>query len=235
MPDGVVTDTDIDTTNSVALPRYNVTGSNSFWRTLQSIAGGEKGGEFYSIWFDRKNKFYVQPTPAFWSTPPTTKGTIDSTNIKGTIRVKLLNNRPNAKIGQVTLTSGRDSSTIYTSKWPATTPATGRIHRALNGIWADSQSKSDTLAERLYKWLTRNYTLTVEVDPGLILFGNDGNGLDLADKVTLDYDGPTLDATTGAGLHLDLSDDYFVYGVSVRFDPFGKMAQGFLTLESDPT
>ncbi len=234
MPDGVITTATIDTANSVALNRYNVDESNNFWRSLQQIGGGEKAGEFYNVWFNRKNQFYYQPAPAFWGTPPTTKGTIDKTHLRGSIKVKRVANQPRDKVGQVSIRADLDFDTFYTATNP-TTPGVGKTLRITQGIYADSQAKANTLAQRLYQWMTRNYTITIEVDPGLILFGDDGDGLDLADKVTLDYTGTVEDAISGAGFHLDLDEDYFVYGVRIQFDPFGKMARGFLTLESDPT
>ena len=237
MPDGVITVADIDTTNSVPLDRYNVDQSSNLWRSLQQIGGGEKKGEFYNVFFNRANKFFYQPAPAFWVSPPTSLGTIDKTHLRGSIRVRRNANQPSQKVGQVNITAVRDFDTVYTSTYPphASGPGEGRILPPRDGIFANSQLKTDTLAERLYKWLTRAYTLTIEVDPALILFGDDGNGLDLSDKITLDYDGAAEDAVTGAGLHLNLSGDYFVYGVNVRFDTTKKTATGTLILESDPT
>ena len=233
-PDGVITSTDIDTTNSVALERYNVSKSTNMWRSLQTIGGGERAGEFFLPFFDRKNKFYYQPFPAFWATKPTTKGTIDKNHLKDTIKVKRNSNSPGAKVGQVSLTAVKDFDTVNTASFP-TNPAIGKILPTRDGIFAEDQTKTTTLATRLYQWLTRKYTVTIEVDPALILFGDDGNGLEIANMITLDYNGPAEDAISGAGLSLDLSDDYFIFRIQINFDLDGKAAQGFLTLESDPT
>lgn len=235
MPDGVVTELDIDTTNSTTLSRYNVYKSSNLWRSLQEIGGGDQSGEFYSCWFDRHNKFYYQPTPAFWTTPPTSKGNITKDHLRGQVRVKLNNNKPHDKIGQVQLTGYSSYDTFYNASWPAN-PARGKTLPPKDGIWTNSQARADTLAERLYKWLTRAYTVELEVDPGLILFGDDGDGLDLADKVTFDYNGPAEDSASGAGVHLNFSmQSFFVYGASIDFDAVGKMARGVLLLEQDPT
>lgn len=235
MPDGVITSTDIDTTNSVPLERYNVSKSENLWRSLQSIGGGEEAGEFYRCWFDRSNTFHYQAAPAFWATPPTSLGTLTKSHIRGQMQVKLRNNNPGETIGKVRITAIKNSNTIYTASSPST-PGDGQELPPRDGIWADTQSKADTQATRLYDWLTRAFTVTLEVDPGLILFGDDGSGIDLADKVAVTYDGPTEDAISGAGVHLNWSAKaFFVYGVRITFDIFGRMAQGLLILEEDPS
>ena len=72
------------------------------------------------------------------------------------------------------------------------------------------------------------------MDPGLILFGDDGLGLELGDRLNLDYDGPTEDAVTGHGVAVNFnSQSMFVYKADVRFDDEGKMATGQITLEHD--
>lgn len=235
MPDGVITEKEIDTTGSVPLERYNVSKSDNLWRSLQAIGGGEEAGEFYRCWFDRHNKFYYQPAPAFWTTPPTSKGTLTKSHLRGAVRVKLNNNQPGQRVGQVNITAIKNYNTVYIATYPAS-PAAGKILPSRDGIFANNQTKANTQAERLYKWLTRAYTLTVEVDPGLLLFGDDGDGLDLANKVAVTYGGPAEDAISGAGVHLDLdAEPFFVYGAQVTFDAAGRMARAALTLEQDPT
>jgi len=233
-PDGVITDTDIDTAGSVALERYNVRQSSNIWRSIQNIGGGERTGEFYISFFDRKNKFFYQPFPPFFSVKPTSLGTIDKDHLRGTIKVRRVANKPGARVGQVNLTAVKDFDTVFTAAFP-TDPGEGKILPPRDGIFAEDQTKTTTLATRLFQWLTRKFPLTIEVDPGLILFGDDGNGLDLANLITLDYNGPVEDAISGAGLDLDLSDSYFIFKVQIKFDSAGKIAKGFLTLESDPT
>lgn len=235
MVDGVITALDIDTTNSVPLERYNVSKSDNLWRTLQNIGGGEEAGEFYRCWFDRHNKFYYQPAPPFWSSPPASRGALTTSHLRGQVRLTRNANQPGARVGQVSITAIKNWQTTYVASYPAS-PAQGKILPPRDGIWADGQTKTNTLAQRLYQWLTRQYTLQIEVDPGLVLFGDDGLGLDLADKISLTYNGPAEDALTGAGVHLSFSAAaFFVYGVQVRFDPAGRAATATLTLEQDPT
>lgn len=233
-PDGVVTDTDIDTTNSTTFEVFISRKSNNMWRTLQQIGGGEEGGgEFYRIYVNRHNKIVYQPAPPFLSPQPAAKGTLTKEHLRGMIRVQLHNSKPGEAIGQATILAVKNATTIYSASYPSA-PGDGQIFRKESGVWAQSQARTDTLAERLYKWLTRSYTLTVEVDPSLVLFGDDGLGLDLGDRLLLTYDGPTEDTATGAGVHLNLSaQSLFVYGVQIRYDAAGRAATATLTLEHD--
>lgn len=234
MPDGVVTSVNADTTNSTTMDRFNVDKSDNIWRTFQDLGGGDTGGEFYSVWFTRNNEFYYQPTPAFFVAPPTSKGTITKDHLIGTVKVKINNSLPRERIGQVELTAFGDYDTFYNAVYP-TNPGRGKILPAKSGVWAQSQARANTLALQLYGWLTRTYTLQIEVDAGLVLFGDDGKGLDLGDKVTFTYDGPLEDTKSGAGVHLDIDSDFFVYGADISFDVAGKAASAILLLEQDPS
>lgn len=233
-PDGILTQFSIDTTNSTPIEIFNVSKSDNMWRTLQSIGGGEEGGgEFYRCWFNKFNKFFYQPAPPFMSPQPSAKGTLTKSHIRGTVQVRLNNAQPGQKIGQVQLAAVKNSTTVYDAAYP-TNPTDGKVLRMVNGVWANSQARADTLAQRLYKWKTRQYALMVEVDPGLILFGDDGKGLDLGDRLLATYNGPAEDADTGAGVHLNLSaQSLFVYGADVRFDAAGRTAKATLILEHD--
>lgn len=237
-PDGIVTTLDLDTTNSTL---FNVNGdffivnhTSNMWQALQNIGGGEEGGgEFYRIWCTRRNVIRYQPAPPFISPTPTAKGNLNKSNLRGTVQVRYNNSQPGQKIGQVQIVAGIRPSGIWSAKYPSN-PTTGRILQKKSGIWAQSQSRANNIAQRLYKWLTRPYTLTVEVDAGLALFGDDGRGLDLGDRVTVTYNGPAEDSTSGAGVHLNLSgQSFYVYGVQVQFDPLRRHATAYLTLEYD--
>ena len=234
-PDGVIFSTDVDVTNSTPIALFIVRGSTNLWSTLQKIGGGEEGGgEFYRIYFTRQNKLIYQQAPPFASPLPAVKGTLTKEHIRGSVKVNLVASQPGQRVGQVWLTAVKDSETVFKSKFPTTTPTGGKIIKKTRGIWANSQARADVLSERLFRWLTRLYTVTLEVDPGLILFGDDGLGLELGDRLTLDYDGPTESASTGHGVAVNFnSQSMFVYKADVRFDSEGNMATGFLTLEHD--
>ena len=234
-PDGIIFETSIDTTDT-ALARMNISKSNNFWSAIQNqLAGGEEGGvQFYRAWFNRKNKLFYQPPPAFQTSPPTAKGTLTKEHIRGRARVQVRNAKTEDITGQVQIVAVASANTVYESAYPALQPGDGRIVIKDSGIWADSQARTDTLAQNVYDWLTRPYTLILEVDPGLILFGDDGNGLDLGDAVSVTYDGPTEDTATGAGVHLNLSAaKYYVYKYQVVYDVQRRTARGTLELEAD--
>ncbi len=229
---GLVTVLNILYSESVQLQRYNVQKSSNLWRAIQAIGGGETGGEFYRPFFNRKNEFQYQPAPAFWPTPPTSKGILTKEHLWGKMRVKFNSNQIGQRTAQVNILSRLDNETTYKSQFPLFLE-NGRIVRKDSGIFAASQAESDRHAERYYKWLTREYTLTTDVDPALILFGDDGGGLDLGDKVTVQYDGPAEDEVTGGGVHLDINDDFYIYGASAKLDNEGKGGTGTLILEID--
>lgn len=229
-PDGVVTTTDIDITNSTTFDLFIVRASNNLWRSLQQIGGGEEGGgEFYRIWCNRRNKIIYQPAPPFISPQPTSKGTLTKEHIRGAVRVQFHNSKPGERVGQVQIACVGGPATVFSASYPAS-PAAGKIFKKQQGIWANDQTRANTLAERLYKWLTRDYTIQVEVDPGLVLYGDDGNGLDLGDRLAVTFNGPTEDSDTGAGVHLNLSaESFYVYGIDVNF----QQETATLTLEQD--
>lgn len=231
MPDGIIVDTDIDTADT-AIARINVKNKN-FWGALSNqLGGGEEGGvQFYRPWFNRKNKLFYQSVLAQSST---SKGTLTKEHLRGRVQVRVLNATTQDQVGQVQLVAHKSDQTQLTSKFPTTQPGDGQIVVKDSGIYADTQARLDVLSQGFYEWLTRAYTLTVEVDPGLILFGDDGNGLDLGDKVAVTYDGPAEDTATGAGVDLDLTAQAFwVYGYTVNFDTENMAASGTLTLEAD--
>lgn len=237
-PDGVVTTLDFNatsTTFSTVGDHFIVGHTENLWSALQNIGGGEEGGgEFYRIWCTRRNVIRYQPAPPFISPQPAAKGTLTREHIRGTVQVRFNNSQPGQRVGQVQIVAGINPATIFKAKYPAS-PQRGKIVKKQSGVWAQSQPRANLLAERLYRWLTRTYTLTVEVDPGLVLFGDNGRGLDLGDRVLMTYDGPAEDAITGAGVHLDLSaQSLFVYGVQANLDAPGHRATAsYLTLEHD--
>lgn len=230
-PDGVVTALDINNADSTPLTIRNVRNSNNLWQRLQELGGGENAGEFFRPFFTRTNEFLYQPVPAFWTPPPVSIGTLTDEHIRGQVRVKVNQADVLTRVGQVEIFAVATSTTVFNAEFPVN-PAPGKVFRVNTGIWADDQARADELAENLFKWLTRPFTLQVDVDPGLVLFGDDGVGLDLGNAVDVTYDGPADDG--GAGVHLIFNaQKFFIYGVNVRFDLEGKVAKATLTLEQD--
>ena len=236
-PEGVITSLNFDadsTLFSTVGDRFIVGHSENIWSSLQQIGGGEEGGgEFHRIWCDRRNVIHYQPAPPFISPAPTAKGTLTKEHIRGSVQVRFNNSQPGQRVGQVKMVSGINPATIFQSKYPAS-KTRGKVLRKTNGVWAEDQTQANLYAQRLYKWLTRAYTLSCEVDVGLVLWGDTGRGLDLGDRILMTYNGPSEDSDTGAGVHLNLSaQSFFVYGINVNFDPARKTGTAFLTLEYD--
>ena len=226
-PDGWITEMAIDTTDSTAFEVFIVNQSDNMWRVLQQIGGGDEGGgDFHWPWFDRNNKFWYQLAPPFRGL--TSRGTIDKSHLRGQVQVKRNNSQPGQRVGQVQLTAVKNPTTVYTAKYPASV-SSGRIVKMDSGVWASSQTIANTRAQQLYEWLTRPYTVVIQVDPGLVLFET----LDLSQKITLSYAGSVEDATTGHGMTLDLSGDYFIYKMDVSFNPADRTATATIEMEAD--
>lgn len=235
-PTGVITTLDITSLTTFSTNEFfKVDKSTNLWRSLQQIGGGaEGGGEFCEVYFKRDGSFYYGPAAPFISPQPDARLTINKDYIKGNVRVQFNASKPGERVGQVKLTVvDVTPGFFFTSTYPAAS-GDGKIFEKGDGIFADSQSQSNTYAERLYKWLTRDWTIQLELDPGLVLFGDNGRGLDLGDRVLLTYNGPAEDVLTGAGVHLNLSEQSaFVYALDVRFDVHRKTATAIVTLEHD--
>jgi len=233
-PEGIIPSTDYATTDT-ALVRFNFNKSNIMWPSLvQQLGGGDEGGvQFFWPYFTRDGILHYQGAPHTRSL--TSKGTLTKEHLRGRVRVMTRNAKAEDKVAQVQIIAVGGDQTIYESVYP-TTPGDGNIVEKKSGIWADSQARADTLAQNLYEWLTRPYTIQVQVDAGLILFGDgsEATRLDLGDKLAITYDGPAEDAITGAGVHLDLSAQaFYVYKYWIPYNPLAKQAQGFLELEVD--
>ncbi len=229
-PGGPVVTTYFDHSESTPLGLRNTREGNSLWQRIQEICGGESGGEFFTPYFDTYNRFWNRPTPAFRSTPPASAMTLTTAHIREPISLTFRNASAKERIGQVKLSTvnSAGSVTTYNSVYPASR-ANGKIYSLTSGVYAGSQGRSDDLAEYLYRWLTRPYTVKVAVDPGLVLFGADGKGLQVGTALTLQYNGPT----EGAGLHVAIDHKFYVYETEVQFDLDGKAGAGSITLEAD--
>ena len=221
-PQGWVTNLDFDFTNSTNIEVFIVRKTTNLWSTLQRIGGGEQGGgEFYELFARKDDTLVYRPSPMFRSDP--SKITLSKSNIRGTVRVR----QRQQEVGQVELSAVKDSNTVFTSRYPQN-PTEGKVLRKTSGVWADDQARCNLLAQRLYEWHSRPYTLIVPVDPSMILF--DG-GLELSDRVTVQYDGPAESLDTGHGVSLNINNDFFIYQIAVNPSDYG--GTGLLTLEYD--
>lgn len=224
MPDGPITDTDYDTGNDVAINRYNIRQSNNFWSTLvNSLSGGEQGGiQFYRPYLTKLNAFRYKPAPHYRTI--TSKGTFTKNSILGTVKIT----QHTRKTAQVNIAGIANGDVLYSAKYPAS-PLDGEIFELTQGVYTDSQSRTDDHAEGLYKWLSRLYTVRIEIRPDLFL----QESLDIADKVIINYDGPAEDATNGNGVRINLDNhEFIIYGYEFNNDPANQSAKVFLDLES---
>lgn len=227
-PNGIIDTWFVDTAGSTQRDVFIMRASDNLWSNLQRYGGGEKTSEFFRPWFDRYNTFYYQKAPAFWSTPPTSIGTLHDGLILGQPTINIRNTTPGDITGQVILeTKGLATNTTYQSQYPASALA-GKIVRTTSGLWASSQADSNEKAQNLFRWLTRPYTMTVQIDPGLLFFEG-GRGIRLADAIDVVYDGPA----NNNGLHINLNNKFYVYGYNVRYDYTRDTATATLTLEAD--
>lgn len=231
-PDGIIKTTYVDDTNSVTTTIKNVRASNNLWGRVQQIGGGDESSEFYYSYMDRLNRWHYEKSPFFQLPTPTSRGTITSEHIWGTPVLVSRQSDVTNIIGQVDLrTKAPDAATYYYSTYPATA-GEGKIYQLHTGVFANSQAKSDDLAERLYKWLTREWTLKIQVDPNLILFGDDGYGLDIGQAVSVTYAGPADTGGNGVSVEFD-EQKFYIYQASVQFDNDSHEGVGSLTLEVD--
>ena len=229
-PNGIVPSVDVDTAGSVKRETFIVRKSNNFWRRIQEMGGGNKAGEFYYPYFTRDNVFHHRLNP--FASSPTSKGTLTNNHITGPLRIQFTDANPLNRVGQVDLyTVMVGSENFYNSVYPNPQDG-GKRHILGTGVWADSQVRSDAMAQQLYEWLTRPYTLFVPVDPCLLLFGDDGKGLDLAEAVHVDYDGQVDDG--GNGFNFQIDTDGYIYGATLRFDSANDKANCILRLECKP-
>jgi hypothetical protein len=128
MPDGIVTETDIDTSDT-ALAQFNARGGNNFWQALvNQYSGGEEGGvQFYRPYFNRLNKLFSQPAAPFQTSPPASKGTLTKEHLRGRIRVVIRNAK---QVDQTGLASFQHSSQRLAGSW-LKIPAYGLIPKPM--------------------------------------------------------------------------------------------------------
>ncbi len=222
MPDGVVLSTNIDKSDA-EIDRYNVRASNNLWQTITGQLSGQNSNiQFYMPYFDKFGDFHYQPSPHF--SAPATQGELNRTNILAPMQVTT----HSRNVGQVEIAGIANGDTLYTSIHPSS-PTDGTIHQISQGIYVTDQTMLNDFAEGLYGWLSRPYTVRVEVRPEIVLY----DGLDIANRVDITYDGPAEDAIFGNGFHLDWSTQGFiVYGYEVEFDIPRNSARCWLDLEA---
>ena len=220
---GIITNLDI--TDSTTVDFINVRESNDMWRRIQQMGGGDSLGELYNAYFTRDGTFHYKP--AMLISTPASLGTLDSEYIRGRPRIIDRAGNPKNLVSQVdlhTVKAKKANVETFNKIFPAT-PSAGSLLSIKRGVWANSQARTDAMAEAIYTWKNRAYTLSLMVDVGMIF----NEGIDIGQTVTVDYDGALDDG--GSGMSLDISGDYSVYGIAINVAG-GFQAGATLTLES---
>lgn len=162
---------DLDITNSSTIDEYEVK-AGGFWQRLKEIADIE----FYQIYFDKNNILHYVPHPMFDATLPTATITLTNSLLLSPLTI---DRRHTEQVGQVQINGTTPQGLQITGKYP-TDPTAGPILYK-SGYLSDSASLMNTIAERMYKFQNRDYTVTAE------LSGAVGLMLDLNDRVAITY------------------------------------------------
>lgn len=218
-PEGWVDTSDIDTTNSTRVNRYNFHATDNAWRALQQVARNE----FYYLYFSKDNHVHYIPHPMFDAVLPTPVMEFTGDFCSGKPTVTL---HAEKKVSTVMLKATDEDGTVYTSQYPATPAAEGRP-RELTRIrvgGAAPQARLDALVRRVYDYETRDYTVLWPAP------GWSGFFFELLDRVEVSYTG-----TSANGVHIDWSQKKFwIHRMQMAPGP-AFTGQTMFTLEEEPT
>lgn len=206
--EGILT-LDIDNTNSVAITEYEIRQGN-FWSKMQEIAEVDA----YLIWVDKANVLHYNPHPMFSGSLPDSVMTITASHLLEPLEFERIN--PDA-IGQVRVYGTTPAGLQIEGAYP-TDPAGGPI-TSYAGYLATDDTLMDTIAERRYKFLTRDYTVTAKMPGGVGLL------FDLLDRVSLTY------ASAGDGIDWTAK-KFWIHKIEVDIVD-GFAASTTLTLEAE--
>lgn len=161
----------LDFTNSAAVDSYAFK-DGKFWSRLKEIATAE----FYQLYVDKTNTLNYVPHPMFGASVPDIVLTLDD----GLLLEPLTIERRNTEaIGQMVLHGTTPGGTQITGTYPAD-PNPGPIMRR-GGYMLDSATDLDAIAQRMYLFETRGYTVTAEIGNGVGLL------LELLERVAITY------------------------------------------------
>lgn len=182
VPGGWVDISGIDIINSTAVSVYTIRQSTSIWQTIADIASNE----FYVRYFDKNDALKYVPHPQFQAVLPNPVFTLDTSNI---VAQPAISFRPFEKIDQVKLYALEDSGAIITAFYPATVGTEAKKQQFSN-LRCNSQARLNLLAERAYKYLNRQYNVTITIA------GPWGTYLELYDRVQMTYSGTSRNGVT---------------------------------------
>jgi hypothetical protein len=169
-PEGFL-ELDIDATNSTTVAEYEVKEGN-FWSRLKEIADIE----FYLLYVDKTNTLHYIPHPMFDASLPDPVLTITSDLLLEPLD---FDRRHTEQIGQVKLQGTTPAGLQISGKYPTDANPGPVMQRA--GYLATSNALMNTIAERMYKFEARDYTITAQ------LSGAVGLMLDILDRVAVTY------------------------------------------------
>ena len=161
---------DIDTTNSSSVDEYDLR-EGTLWSKLQELADNDN----YYVFFDKTNKLHFIPHRMF-GTLPSVVFTLTSDLM---IEPLVFERRDPATVGQVKVNAFTPAGTQISGKYPSA-PTAGPIQE-LGGYYATNSSSLGDIAERIYKFDKRDYTVTVQIGNAM------GLKLELMDRVAITY------------------------------------------------
>ena len=215
-PEGWVDTSDIDTTNSTRVDRYNFRQTNNAWSALQELGRNE----FYWLYFSKDNAVHYIPHPMFSAVLPTPvmEFTASFCSERPTVNIHAVK-----KVSQMKLKAVTDGGAVLTSIYPATPADEGQL-REMTRMRCNSQARLDVLVRREYDWQTRDYTVQWPA-PGF-----SGLLFELLDRVYVTYTG-----TAANGVDIDWKrKPFWVHRMEMRPGP-AYTGQTIFTLEEEPT
>jgi len=219
-PEGWVDTSDIDTTNSTRVNRYNWHATDNAWSALQNLARNE----FYYLWFSPDNAIHYQPHPMFGAVlpDPVMDFTGDFCSGRPTVTQRSVK-----QVSQLTLNAIDEDGNPYTAEWPVSPADEGkpssRTQVRVGGGAAAAQARLDALVRREFDWLNRDYTVQWPVS------GLAGLFFRLLDRVTLTYAG-----TLANGVHFNWEQKPFWIHKMVMTPGPAYTGQTVFTLEEEP-
>jgi hypothetical protein len=167
----------IETVDSTSVNYYTVHESNSIWNTLKRIGSNE----YYVPYFTKRDELIYNVHPMFASSLPEPVMEIDSRYMIGQPSVTY---RDEIIPDQVQLYALTDAGAVLRSDYPEAIGSEGRRNKVTN-LRCNSQVRLNELAQRLYLFLQRQYSVT------LTMPGPWGLMMELYDRAELTYSGTT--------------------------------------------
>lgn len=160
----------IDSANSADISSWEIKDGN-FWTRLQEIAKAE----FYTVYVDKSNTLNYIPHPMFGTLPD-----IVLSLTSDLLSEPLQFDKRNVEaIGQIILHGNQPDGTQVTGTYP-TNPEPGPIIKK-GGYLIDNDTDLDVVAQRMYLFDTRQYTVTAKIGNGIGLM------LELLDRIGITY------------------------------------------------